>query len=165
MKAVPEEWACAAKADFNWWQNDSLGHYAVKNSVSRDKVEDEFNLALGMAPSAEEMIVTTKNLEELINCVRTKLMRIIELSPKHGLAMVLSGLGFKGERFAGEMRLSKPAALHVREQVRNIVPNGIDSFDKVDVERIKTSRSSKDQYYKDRALDLLDTLLIEYFQP
>ncbi len=111
------------------------------------------------------MIVAYENLKELVSCVRKKVVRIIELSPKHGLAMVLSGFGFKGERFAQEMQLSKPAALHVREQIRNIVPNGIDSFNKVDVERIKASRSSKDQYYKDRALELLDTLLIEYFQP
>ena len=43
-KAVPEEWAKDAKAAFNLVENETLGYYAISNSVSMDSAKDEYNL-------------------------------------------------------------------------------------------------------------------------
>ena len=56
-KAVPEECAKDAKAAFNLVENETLGYYAISNSVSMDSAKDEYNLDLVSVQSAEAAVM------------------------------------------------------------------------------------------------------------
>lgn len=55
-KAVDQTWEKDARATFNLYQNEELGHYAVPNSISRDATEDKYELELVSATSAEDIL-------------------------------------------------------------------------------------------------------------
>ena len=163
-KAVDEEWAKDANSALNLHQNEVLGHYAVPNSVSRDEMEDEYELALGEVPSAEDVLLQAEELSETQQAVVRTAQRLMKKSPKHGLAFLLMGLGIKGDQFAQEMKMSKPGANYVRDQVRNLAPDRIDSFSQIDIEGLKASKSANADYYREAASRYLKVLIDMYFE-
>ncbi len=66
-KAVDQAWEKDARAAFNLYQNEEFGYYAVPNSVSRDAMEDEYELDLVSVPSAEDIIMAVESAKETIN--------------------------------------------------------------------------------------------------
>lgn len=163
-KAVDEEWAKDANSALNLHQNEELGHYAVPNSVSRDAMEEEYELALGESPAAEDLFLKKEQLTETQQAVVRTAERLMEKSPKHGLAFLLMGLGIKGDQFAQEMQMSKPGANYVRDQIRGLAPSRIDSFTQIDVEGLKASKSANADYYRGAASKYLKVLLDMYFE-
>lgn len=163
-KAVDEEWAKDANSALNLHQNEVLGHYAVPNSVSRDEMEDQYELALGEAPSAEDRLLQAEELSETQQAVVRTAQRLMERSPKHGLAFLLMGLGIKGDQFAQEMKMSKPGANYVRDQIKGLAPNRIDSFTQIDIEGLKASKSANADYYREAATRYLKILVDLYFE-
>ena len=105
-KAVDQAWEKDARAAFNLYQNEELGHYAVPNSVSRDAMEDEYELEIVSAPSAEDIMMAVENTKDTINTFVELVSRVIEKSPKIGYAVLLLHTGVKGAEFYDKMRLS-----------------------------------------------------------
>ena len=81
---MDQAWEKDARAAFNLYQNEELGHYAVPNSVSRDAMEDEYELEIVSAPSAEDIMMAVENTKDTINTFVELVSRVIEKSPKIG---------------------------------------------------------------------------------
>ncbi len=177
-KAVPREWARAASSQLTLIQNETLGHYRKEGTISLDYVQEQYDFGFDSSPSVEEVLldehckvappessmIRAEETERLKNTVIRFAEELIEKSPKHGLAFVLSGLGYKGEQFADQMGLSKPCANHVLDQVRNLAPGRLDSFSQIKVDNLKCSRSSRADFYRDKAYEFLNLLLDMYFE-
>lgn len=88
-KAVPVAFAKKATSALNLIQNEALGHYKVKNSVSMDSVKDEYDLELGSTPSVLEELVEKETLEENIKFFNDKMTLLIEKAPKISYAILL----------------------------------------------------------------------------
>lgn len=106
-KAVDQAWEKDARVAFNLYQNEKLGHYAVPNSVSRDAMEDEYELEIVSAPSAEDIMMAAENTKDTINTFVELVSRVIEKSPKIGYAVLLLHIGVKGTEFCDKVRLFK----------------------------------------------------------
>ncbi len=135
----------------------------VKNNVSIDYAMDEYELAFVSEKSPE-----TKYLEqEGENATKEEFIRfvgdIIEKSPKHAYALLLMSLGFKGDRFAEQMRLSKMGANYVRAQIIKLAPNGISSLEQIEYKSFKASKNRNEEYYRKEAKNALKTVVKMYF--
>ena len=162
-KAVPKAWAKKAASALTLVENETLGHYSVPNSVSMNAVEDEYELALGEAPSAEDVFMEGEGLTESQAASVKKIRDMIEKSPKHGLCMVLMSLGYKGDKLAAAMNMSKPGANYVRDQVLGLVADKIDNIGQLDVDGLKASKSSDAEFYRSEAEKFLKVVMEMYF--
>ena len=88
---------------------------------------------------------------------------MMDKSPKHCLAMLLMGLGYKGEEFANRMHLKHDAANRIRNQVRSTAVEGITDFGQVDVQSFRTNKVGDMEFYRAEAHKALEALLKMYF--
>ena len=162
-KAVDREWAKTATSALNLVQNEALGHYDVPNSVSMNAMEDEFELSLGETPSAEEVFMEEEELTESQKAFVKKYRDMIDKSPKHGLCMLLMSLGYKGDKLAGIMKMSKPGANYVREQILSLAPDQIERISQIDVDSLNARGASDAEYYRSEAEKFLKVVMQMYF--
>ena len=155
-KAVDQAWEKDAKAAFNLYQNEELGHYVVPNSVSRDAMENEYELDLVLVPSAEDIIMAAESAKETINTFVDLVSKVIEKSPKIGYAVLLLHAGVKGAEFYDKMRLSSFLGNRVRQEAEKILKGGLANFD---VESYKGYNSKFDDIYKEEAYALLNVII------
>lgn len=155
-KAVPKEWKKQAKSAFNLIQNEALGHYALKNSVSVECMEDEYELELIKVPSAEEVIVQKEISNEIKKAFVDLMIPLINKAPKIGFAALLVYTEVKGEEFYSKMRLSRNAANRVQQQVTLILKGGLANLD---LEGLTSYKSTYDEYYKKEAVKLLADII------
>ena len=153
-KAVDQAWEKDARAAFNLYQNEELGHYAVPNSVSRDAMEYELDLV--SAPSAEDIIMAAESTKETINTFADLVSKVIEKSPKIGYAVLLLYTGVKGSEFYAKMRLSSFPGNRVRQEAEEILKGGLANFD---VESYKGYKSKFNDIYKEEAYALLNVIV------
>ena len=158
-KAVPEEWAKDAKAAFNLFQNEVLGHYAISNSVSMDSMKDEYDLDLGMTQSPEETVMDEIDCDETLNTFIELMHTLIEKSAKIAYAVLLVHTGVKGEDFYGRMNLSRNPANLVRKQAKDILYNGLNNLD---VGSIHGYKNQHDAEYRAEAYKVLDQIIKLY---
>ena len=155
-KAVDQAWEKDARAAFNLYQNEELGHYAVPNSVSRDAMEDEYELEIVSAPSAEDIMMAVENTKDPINTFVELVSRVIEKSPKIGYAVLLLHTGVKGAEFYDKMRLSSFPGNRVRQEAEEILKGGLANFD---VESYKGYKSKFNDIYREEAYALLNVII------
>lgn len=155
-KAVPKEWEKQAKSAFNLIENETLGHYAPKNSVSVECMEDEYELELVKAPSAEELIVQKEVRREIQKAFADLMLPLIDKAPKIGFAVLLMYTQVKGEEFYTKMKLSRNAANRIQQQVAVILKDGLANLN---LEGLTNYRSTYDEYYKKEAVKLLADII------
>lgn len=155
-KAVPKEWEKQAKSAFNLVQNEALGHYAPKNSVSVECMEDEYELELIKVPSTEELIVQNEVRREIRKAFADLMTPLIDKAPKIGFAVLLMYTQVKGEEFYTKMRLSRNAANRIQQQVAVILKDGLANLN---LEGLTNYRSTYDEYYKKEAVKLLADII------
>ena len=155
-KAVDQAWEKDARAAFNLYQNEELGHYAVSNFVSRDAMEDAYELDLVSVPSAEDIIMAAESTKEAINTFVDLVSKVIEKSPKIGYAVLLLHTGVKGAEFYEKMRLSSSFGNRVRLAAEEILKGGLSNFD---VESYKGYKSKFENIYKEEAYALLNVII------
>ena len=155
-KAVDQAWEKDARAAFDLYQNEELGHYVVPNSVSRDALEDDYELELVSAPSAEDIIMATESTKETVKIFVDLVSRLIEKSPKIGYAVLLIHTGVKGAEFYGRMRLAKFPGNSVRQEAEEILKGGLANFD---VDGYKGYKSQLNDIYKEEAYTLLNAIV------
>lgn len=154
--AVPEEFAAISKSQFNFVQNEQLGHYDIPNSLSMDRLSDDFELEHATTKSAEEELIDSEEKAEKVAAFVAALEHLIEHSPQLGLAAILDLLGKKGEEFASEMGVTHNKANEYHNTVSSLINQGLTN---VDIEAIRTRRSPRHEEYLAKAYKLLDELL------
>lgn len=155
-KAVPDEWEKEARSSLNLVENEALGHYNRKDTISTDSLWDEYGLELGEAPSAEDAVMEKEDLTEAINTFADLIRTLIDKSPKHGYAVLLLHAGVKGNAFYSRMRLSRSAANNVRKKAEEITKIGLAVFD---ISGLKCYKQKNDDFYRQEALALLDQIV------
>lgn len=130
--------------------------YAVPNSVSRDAMEDEYELEIVSAPSAEDIMMAVENTKDTINTFVELVSRVIEKSPKIGYAVLLLHTGVKGAEFYDKMRLSSFPGNRVRQEAEEILKGGLANFD---VESYKGYKSKFNDIYREEAYALLNVII------
>lgn len=155
-KAVDQAWEKDARAVFNLYQNEELGHYAVPNSVSRDALEDDYELKLVSALSTEDIIMAAESTKETVKTFVDLVSRVIEKSPKIGYAVLLLHTGVKGAEFYDRMRLAKFPGNRVRQEAEEILKGGLANFD---VDGYKGYKSQFNDIYKEEAYALLNAIV------
>lgn len=158
-KAVPEQWAKVGTSALTLVQNEQLGHYSTPNSVSMDEMMDEYEMALGSTPSAEEEFTQEDELSESIQLFRDKVTELINKSPKMGYAVLLVISGYKGEPFYEAMLVCDRQARRLYNQASEIKNYGLINLD---TNAISYSKSKHDEEYRQNALTLLDSFLSQF---
>ena len=162
--AVDSKWEKVAKAQFNSIQHEQLGHYSISNSISLDALEKEYELILSNSPAADTNILEKEYSTEIKKRVRAKIESLIQISPKHGYALILMGLGVKSNEFAQKLYLQPSAAYRIRQQVQNLAKDHIYDFNELCLTNCSFYSSSKNQYYIEEAYKALELLLDMYFE-
>lgn len=134
-----------------------------KSFVSLDHAQDEYEYAFATIPSAADVYFEKEDFSESQQLVINTVESLIEYSPKHAFAMLLEGLGYKGDAFAERMKMSKPGANYVRKQVSDFAPDGICNFGQIDFSSLKANKSKDDEYYRQEAKKALKALIEMYF--
>ena len=123
--------------------------------VSIDALEDEYGYSPVSSPSPGELYMQKEAEKESETKVKSVMDKLLEVSPKHCLALTLMVQNVQGEAFYEAMKLGHDAATRTMNQIREYVKeNGLNHFDS-----FKASRSSKDDYYRAEAQKQLDTVL------
>lgn len=131
--------------------------------VSIDEQEDENGFTLVESPAADQAIIEEENLTEAQQRIVAKFEAMMDKSPKHCLAMILMGMGYKGEEFAARMHLKHDAANRIRNQVLGTAPKAISDFDQVDTQNFSANKVGDTEYYRVEAQKALESLLKMYF--
>lgn len=158
-KAVSASWAKQAVSALSLIENEELGHYVPRKSVSRDAMQDEYELELGTAKSVEDEIMEQMELDESLQTFKDLVSSLIEEIPKLGLAVLLLHTGVRGEEFYSQMLLTREPANRIRQQAEGILKNGLANFD---ISAINCYRCKNDNLYKKRAYLLLDEIMRRY---
>lgn len=197
-KAVPQEYAAAAKAQFNCWQREQLpttkkgrclipqsdgtykecpkkrgnnrvscyecpkrGMYERKDNtpISIDEQRDKHNWSLAISHGADARVLAEEELEQARRRFVDMIEAVMEKSPKHGLAIILMGMGYKGAEFAERMHLKHDAASRICSQIRSAAPDRISDFSEFDVHNLKVNKSGDSNFYRREAYKALDVLL------
>ncbi len=155
-KAVDEKWAKTATSALNLIQNEELGHYAVPNSVSMNKVEDDYELNLASTPSAEDLLMEQEETKEILHTFVELITSVIEKAPKIGYAILLVQSNVKGAEFYAKMRLTGTPGNRVRQEADSILKDGLANFD---LKGYKGYKSKYNDVYKEEALVLLKNMI------
>lgn len=155
-KAVPVEWAKKAVSALSLVENEELGHYFKKGSVSMDAVRDEYEFELGATRSVEAEIMEKVELDEAAHTFADLVRRLVEKSPKIGYAVLLLNTDIRGEEFHSKMLLTHQPANRIRQQAADILEEGLANFD---LSSIKCYKSRNDEYYREQAHKLLDDIM------
>ena len=134
-----------------------------KAVISVESLEDEFGYSAATAPSVEDEYIDMETLSEAQRAFLRKMEQLIEVSPKHGLALLLMAMGINGAEFADRLQLGHDAANVVRQQVTDLAPDRINGLGQIDVEGLKANQSKRSEYYREEANRILDTVLKMYF--
>lgn len=155
-KAVPEAYAKIGTSAFNLYQNESLGHYDIPNSVSMDGVQDEFELNLDVAPSVEDTFMEKEEKNEALELFKSLVNTLVAKSPRLAYAVLLTHVGIKGEEFYTKMQLTHDPANRIRKQADVILREGLANLD---IGGLRCYKSKNDEYYREEAYKLLDMII------
>lgn len=157
-KAVPAEWEKQAASALTLVENEELGHYFKKNSVSMDAVRDGYELELGVSQSTEDEVMERLELDETVRTFVNLVSGLIERCPKLGYAVLLLNTDIRGEEFYSRMLLTRDPANRIRKQAEDILNEGLANFD---VNEIKCYKSKYDESYRQKAYELLDEITLK----
>ena len=131
--------------------------------VSVESLEDEFGYTAATVPSVEDDYINRETPSEAQRVFLRKVEQLIEVSPKHGLALLLMALGINGAEFADKLQLGHDAANVVRQQVTDLAPDRIDGLGQIDVEGLKANQSKRSEYYREEASKILEAVMKMYY--
>ena len=112
--------------------------------------------------SPEAAYIRREEHNEAITRVVSFFERLIEISPKHALAMLLKVQNIEGKDFYDKMHLEHDAACRVLKQIDNLATGSIYSLSQIRLSDFKANRSKEDGYYLKEARAMLDTVLKMY---
>ncbi len=137
---------------------------AIEDPYTGKELEDSHcgDMPAGSA-SPLTVLIAKENHDESRARVANMYEELILKSPKHGLAMVLMGLGYKGKEFEQMMQLSHDAANTVRQQVDNMAAKGIHRISQIDLDTLSIRNNKRNDYYREEAHKALDILLDMFF--
>lgn len=113
--AVDRQFADIARAQFNSWVNDYLGHNFSK--MTTESIEDRQERKLperGQSCSAEDTVVSKRTFEDSI---RT----LIQCDPQSAYAALLKVMGYKGSEFDKEMELGHNASNKATKKMERLL--------------------------------------------
>lgn len=157
-KAVPAQWEKQAASALTLVENEELGHYFKKDSVSMDAVRDGYELELGVTQSTEDEVLERLELDETVQTFVDLVSGLIERCPKLGYAVLLLNTDIRGEEFYSRMLLTRDPANRIRKQAENILNDGLANFD---INTINCYKSKNDAIYRRRAYQLLEEIVKE----
>ena len=109
--------------------------------------------------SPEAICIRREERIEANNRFITFFETLIDISPKHALAVLMKAQHIEGQDFYDKMHLSHDAACRVWKQFENLAPKGTHRFDQIRLSDLKANRSKEDAYYLEEARAMLDTVL------
>lgn len=115
LMAVDRQFEDIAKAQFNSWLNDYLGHFASKMII--ESIEDRQERELperGQSPSAEDIVIFKQNFEDSIRI-------LIQDDPQSAYAALLKAIGYKGAEFDKTMQLKHNAANKASKKMESLL--------------------------------------------
>lgn len=115
LMAVDRQFEDIAKAQFNLWLNDYLGHFASKMII--ESIEDRQERELperGQSPSAEDIVIFKQNFEDSIRI-------LIQDDPQSAYAALLKAIGYKGSEFDKTMQLKHNAANKASKKMESLL--------------------------------------------
>lgn len=115
LMAVDKQFEDIAKAQFNSWLNDYLGHFASKMII--ESIEDRQERELpkrGQSPSAEDIVIFKQNFEDSIRI-------LIQDDPQSAYAALLKAIGYKGAEFDKTMQLKHNAANKASKKMESLL--------------------------------------------
>ena len=135
-----------------------------KSSVSIEGLMDKYEYCpIKGDSSPESKYIAAETYREAKKKAFDALRRMVEISPKHGLAMLLMAQGISGQEFAERLKLSHDAANRVRQQILSLAPDKISAMEQIDMSGFKANRSKHDEYYLSEAKALLDKVMELYY--
>lgn len=158
---VDKEYEKIARSALNLVENEALGHYTVPNSVSMDTLQDDYDLDISATPSIDEDMAKKEQMNEYLNLSVNLMKKLIEKSPKLGLATLLLIDNVKGKKFQEELKLGHDAANTIRKKAEEYITQGLDN---IDIDNINVKKSKNYEYHKERAYQLLDTIIALYLE-
>ena len=154
LKAVPKSEETAYRQQYNSWQNDQLGHFTQKNTVSSDAVKDEFGIERGTNVTPESLVVGKDNALAAAH-------RLMDEAPCLAVGVYFKLIGITGEKFMKAMRVEKSRSATIQQNLEDIFTKMI--FEGADVVRFKTNHTKNDEYYlsvlNEHSKELLDIIL------
>ena len=151
LKAVDKKYEATARAQFNYWQNEELGHYGrcMKDESIEDRQERELP-EYGSSPSAADIADEFLLLNDLMN-------HLIEKAPQLAYAALLKMYGTEREEFEQKMRLQHNGANKALNKAHDII---VSMFkDGIENVSINVNKTKNDDYYRSEAQALLDVII------
>lgn len=149
LMAVDKQFEDIAKAQFNSWLNDYLGHFASK--MITESIEDRQERELperGQSPSAEDEVIGKQNFEDSIRI-------LIQDDPQSAYAALLKVKGYKGSEFDKEMHLGHNASNKATKKMERLLTELLAGKD---IE-IRTNNTQRNTDYRMKAEKILDELI------
>lgn len=151
LEAVDKKDEAIARAQFNYWQNDILGHYGHRMEEESIEYRQEKELPeLGVAPSTESIAGEMQLLVDLM-------ASLIEKCPQSAYAALLKMYGVDREEFETKMKLQHNGANKAINKAQDIITamfrDGIENVE------IKSNKTKNDDYYRKEAQALLEIII------
>lgn len=149
LMAVDRRFEDIAKAQFNSWLNDYLGHFASK--MITESIEDRQERELperSQSPSAEDEVIGKQNFEDSIRI-------LIQDDPQSAYAALLKVMGYKGSEFDKEMHLGHNASNKATKKMEGLLSELLAGKD---IE-IRTNNTQRTTDYRMKAEKILDELI------
>lgn len=149
LMAVDRQFAGIARAQFNSWVNDYLGHNFSK--MTTELIEDRQERELperGQSCSAEDIVVSKRTFEDSI---RT----LIQCDPQSAYAALLKVMGYNGAEFDKEMQLDHNASNKATKKMEHLLTELLAGKD-IEISANNTQRTTD---YRRKAEKILDELI------
>lgn len=149
LMAVDKQFEDIAKAQFNSWLNDYLGHFASK--MITESIEDRQERELperGQSCSAEDIVIGKQNFEDSIRI-------LLQDDPQSAYAALLKAKGYKGTAFDKAMQLKHTAANKATKKMESLLMALLEGNN---VE-IKANTTKRTEIYRREAEKILEELL------
>lgn len=138
-----------AKAQFNSWLNDYLGHFASK--MTAESIEDRQERELperGQSCSAEDTVISKQNFEDSIRI-------LIQDDPQSAYAALLKATGYTGAEFEEKMQLKHNAANKAMNKMESLL-KALLAGEEVE---IKANNTKRTEGYRREAEKILEELI------
>lgn len=149
LMAVDKQFASIAKAQFNSWVNDYLGHNFSK--MITESIEDRQERELpecGLSRSAEDKVIDKRGIEDSIRF-------LIQYDPQSAYAAMLKAIGYTGTEFEEKMQLKHNAASKAVCKMKSLL-KALLAGEEVEIKAISTKRTAS---YRREAEKILENLI------
>ena len=149
LMAVDRKFKKIAKAQFNSWQNEEMGHLGRR--MKDESIEDRQERDLperGQTRSAEDEVIEKENLLE-------KFAELLKVDPQSAYAAMLKAYGVTGTEFGVKMKLKHNASNKAQNKMMSLL-EALVADQEVD---IRANKTNKTEYYLKVAEELLAEII------